>query len=368
MTSDVLGHRALNRALLARQLLLDRQPMTAAAAIEHLVGMQAQQPTSPYVGLWTRLADFEHAELARLLTDRAAVRIALMRSTIHLVSARDCLALRPVIQPGLDRALTGTFGKSLDGLDAGELAAAGRAIVEARPRMFTELGELLTERWPEREPLALAMGVRTLVPLAQLPPRGVWGVGGQAVHTSVESWLGRPLAEDTAPDEMVLRYLGAFGPATVMDVQTWSGLTRLREVLDRLRPHLRVCATDEGKELFDLPAAPRPDPDAPAPVRLLPEYDNLLLSHADRTRVMSDAHRKRYMAERGPMRGSVLVDGFFRGLWKLERRRGRAAVVVDPYEPLPAADADAVTAEAHRLLAFAAADAKEHDVRFPPAA
>ena len=159
--------------------------------------------------------------------------------------------------------------------------------------------------------------------------------------------------------------MGAFGPSTVLDVQTWSGLTRLREVLDRLRPRLRVFATDEGGELFDVPAAPRPDPDAPAPVRLLPEYDNLLLSHADRDRIISEPHRKRYVAERGAMRGAVLVDGFFRGLWKIERGRGRATVVVDPYERLPAADADAVTTEAHRLLAFAAADAQEHDVRFP---
>ncbi|HEU5160682.1 MAG TPA: winged helix DNA-binding domain-containing protein [Streptosporangiaceae bacterium] len=366
MTSDVLGRRALNRALLARQLLLERRRMPAVAAIEHLAGMQAQHPTAPYVGLWTRLAGFEHAELARLLTERAVVRIALMRSTIHLVSARDCLALRPVIQPGLDRALKGTFGRSLDGVDMADLAATGRALVEERPRTFNELGESLAERWPGRDPLALAMAVRTSVPLAQLPPRGVWDAGGVAVHTTTESWLGRPLAGDTAPDEMVLRFLAAFGPATVMDAQTWSGLTRLREVIDRLRPRLRVFVTEDGKELFDLPTAPRPEPGVPAPVRLLPEYDNLLLSHADRTRVMCDAHRGRYMAERGPMRGSVLVDGFFRGLWKIERGRGRATVVVEPYERLTAADAEAVTAEAAALLTFAAAGAREHDVRFLP--
>lgn len=236
--------------------------------------------------------------------------------------------------------------------------------------MFNELGELLRKRWPDRDPQALAMAVRTALPLAQLPPRGIWGVGGQAVHTTTETWLGRPLDPRTAPDAMVLRYLAAFGPATVMDVQTWSGLTRLREVVDRLRPRLRTFADEHGAELYDLPDAPRPDPDAPAPLRLLPEYDNLLLSHADRTRVISDVHRKRYQDERGPMRGSILIDGFFRGLWKIERAGGAATLVVDPYERLSAGGTEAITTEGARLLDFAAGDAKEakeakeHDIKF----
>jgi hypothetical protein len=365
MTSDVLGRRALGRALLARQLLLSRHTMSAADAIEHLVGMQAQLPTAPYVGLWTRLDGFAHDDLGGLLTDRSVVRIALMRSTVHLVTARDCLALRPVVQPGLDRALKGQFGKRLDGLDVAEIGAAGRALVEEQPRMFDELGKLLQERWPDRDPLALAMAVRTVVPLAQLPPRGVWGVGGQAVHTSTEQWLGRPLTGSAAPDEMVLRFLGAFGPATIMDAQTWSGLTRLREVVDRLRPRLRTFRGEDGKELFDLPEAPRPGPDAPAPVRLLPEYDNLLLSHADRTRVISDEHRKRYMAERGPMRGSILLDGRFRGLWRIDRKAGVATLVIEPYEGLSTTDIADITDEGARLLAFAAAGTN-HDIQFLP--
>ena len=366
MSVDVLDRRALNRAFLARQLLLRRHPMTALDAIEHLAGMQAQLPTAPYVGLWTRLDGFAHDELSRLLNDRAVVRIALMRSTIHLVTARDCLALRPVIQPCLDRGLKGTFGKRLEGLDLEEIAGAGRALVEERPLMFNELGELLRERWPDRDPLALAMAVRTAVPLAQLPPRGVWGVGGQAVHTSTETWLGRSLDKATAPDEMVVRFLAAFGPASVMDAQMWSGLTRLREVFDRLRPGLRTFVDQRGTELFDLPDAPRPDAGTPVPLRLLPEYDNLLLSHADRTRVISDDHRKRYMRDRGPMRGSVLVDGFFRGLWKIERTRGTTTLVVEPYERLSAADTDAVAAEGARLLDFAAGDAGDHDIQYLP--
>jgi hypothetical protein len=186
MSGDVLNRRALNRALLERQLMLRRSNLSAAEAIEHLVGMQAQVPTTPYLGLWTRLEGFRPAELSELIETRAAVRIALQRSTIHLVTARDCLAIRPVVQPVLD-----AFPKRLSGLDATGLAAAGRALVEEQPRTFAELGALLAADW-DREPADLASAVRALVPLVQVPPRGLWRRSGQARHTSTEAWLGRP--------------------------------------------------------------------------------------------------------------------------------------------------------------------------------
>src|ERR671911_1971374 len=259
----VLGPRELNRATLERQMLLRRRKLSAVEAIEHLVGMQAQAPAPPYVGLWTRLEDFHPDDLACLILERRAVRIALMRNTVHLVSARDCLALRPLMQPVFDRTLYSTRANRahLKGVEIEALVVAGRALLEERPRTAKELGELLREQWPERDAAALARAIRHLVPLVQVPPRGVWGKSGPAAHTTAEAWLGRPLDRDPSLEEMVVRYLGAFGPATVKDAQTWSGLTRLGEVVERLRPRLSTFRDEHGRELFDLPDAPRPDPD-----------------------------------------------------------------------------------------------------------
>lgn len=361
---EVLDRRALNRALLERQLLLRRVELSAADAIEHLVGLQAQAPNPPYVALWTRLANFHPNELAGLLTGRRAVRIALMRSTIHLVTARDCLALRPLVQPVLERALRGTYGRQLAGLDLQEVANAGRALLEEQPLTFAELGGALRERWPDRAMNALSNAVRALLPLVQVPPRGVWGAGGPAAHTTVEAWLGRPLDPEPSLEMLVTRYLAAFGPAGVKDIQTWSGLTGLREVVQRLRPKLRLFHDEHGNELFDLPDAPRPNPDTPAPPRLLPEFDNLLLSHADRTRVISDEHRKRITTINGVNPATLLVDGFVAGTWKLQRERSTAILFVEPFVPLAASDRAALADEAARFLTFAAPDAESHDVRF----
>lgn len=360
---DVLSQRALNRALLARQMLLGRARMSASEAIEGLVGMQAQSPNAPYVGLWSRLDNFQAAELAGLIINRAAVRTSLMRATLHLVTDRDCLTIRPLVQPVLERGLwTGSpFGRNLAGMDVEELLAVGRALLEEKPRTTAALGKLLGERWPERDAVSLAHGVRYLMQLVQLPPRGVWGAGGLATWTTMEAWLGRSQATDATLDDLVLRYLGAFGPATVKDVQAWCWLTRLSDVVERLRPHLRTFRDEQGNELFDLPDAPRPDPETPAPVRFLPEYDNALLSHDDRTRIIAEEHRERVFT-----RGAVLVDGFVHGAWKIARQRGSATLTIEPFKPLSEDDRAAVTAEGAKLLAFATDGAGACDIQFTP--
>jgi hypothetical protein len=361
----VLSRRALNRALLERQMLLGRQTLSAEKAIERLVGMQAQVPNQPYVGLWTRLAGFHPSELARLIKNRRAVRMTLMRATIHLVSARDGLALRPVLQPVMERGFrTGSpFGRRLAGLDIAAVLAAGRALLEEQPRTADDLGKLLHERWPDRDAASLGNAVRYLLPLVQIPPRGVWGEGGLPFLATSDAWLGRRVDAATSPDKMVMRYLAAFGPATVNDIQAWSGLTRLREVTDRLGRRLLHFSDENAKELLDVRGAPLPDPEVPAPPLFLPEFDNVILGHADRTRVIAEEHRALVFLSATRMMGTVLLDGWVGGRWKITRTRGSATLVVEPFKRLAGADEAAVSEEGAALLRFSATDVQSHDVQ-----
>lgn len=361
----VLSPRALNRALLARQLLLRHSRLTVPDAVEHLVGMQAQAPFSPYFALWSRLEGFRPEALSQLLLDRSVVRMVLMRGTIHLVTGRDALAMRPVVQPVLERGFAHSqYPRKLAGVDLAEVEAAGRALVEQTPRTPAELGALLEARWPGKDAGALSQALRYRLPLVQVPPRGVWGQSGQTTLTTAEAWLGKPLASEASPEALVLRYLAAFGPASVKDLQVWSGLTRLGEVVERLAPRLRAYRDEHGQELWDVPDAPRPDPETPAPPRFLPDFDNVLLSHADRTRIITDAYRQRITTANGVLPGTVLVDGFVRGIWKLQRERDTATLLIEPFKRLSAEDRAAVAEEGTRLLTFAAPEAKTWDIRF----
>ncbi|MDL4772778.1 winged helix DNA-binding domain-containing protein [Actinomadura xylanilytica] len=367
MTTDrpttVLDRRALNRALLERQRLLRRHRASALDTIEHLVGMQSQAPNPPYIGLWSRLEDFAFDELAGLMRDRLAVRIVLMRGTLHLVSARDARALRPLTQAVLDRVLRSSTGAPLAEVDFAAVTADARAFLEDEPRTDKELRALLAERWPDHDTELLAWGVRCTLHLIQVPPRGIWGSSGAARHTTLGTWLG-PALPGLSADELVLRYLAAFGPATVQDAQQWSGLTRLGEVFDRLGARLCTFADENGRVLYDLPDAPRPDPGTPAPVRFVPDFDNLLLSHSDRSRIITDEHRKRVFTINGIIRATFLVDGFVHGMWKMEKKRRAATLRVDPFSPLSGPVRDALVEEATRLLVAAHPDADSHEVLF----
>jgi hypothetical protein len=367
--AKALGRRRLNRALLARQLLLRPEAMSLAQAIEHLVGLQAQEPPDPYIALWSRLDGFRHDDLAGLITKRRAVRITLMRGTIHLVTARDGLAMWPVMRPFLERRFRShPWGRNLADLDLEDVLEAGRSLVEAEPMTNAQLGPLLLKRWPDRDPAALASAVRYLLPMVQVPPRGIWGASGQATVTTAEHWLGRTLRTGTAPDRMILRYLGAFGPATVADMRTWSGLPGLREVVDRLGPRLRTFRDERGRELFDVPGAPLPDPETPAPPRFLPTYDNLVLSHDDRSRILGDPIRPRLLEQERGNFGSVLVDGFVRAIWRIARGRRRSTLKVAPLKRLAKQERTALIEEGLRLLAFAASDVPQRDVQITPVA
>ena len=366
--AKVLGVRELNRALLERQMLLRRREMPVIEAVEHLVGLQAQAPDPPYFGLWARIEGFDPGELSRLILDREVVRVALMRNTVHLVSARDCLTLRPLTQPAIDRNLYAGRARreALEGVDVGELGMAGRELLDERPLTAKELGARLQERWPDQDPASLARAIRHLVPLVQVPPRGVWGESGPSAHATVETWLGQRLDPEPSLEDMVVRYLGAFGPAGVKDAQTWSGLTRLGGVFERLRPRLVTFRDGRGRELFDLPDAPRPDPDTPASARFVAAFDNLILSHHDRARIVADGHRKAIASKNGMVPATFLVDGFVGGTWRTERTRAKTTLEIQPFEPLAKADRAVLAGEGERLLRFSALPdgAETFEIRF----
>jgi len=360
----VLTSRALNRALLARQMLLDRSDETVLSAITHLVGLQAQTPNAPYIALWSRLNDFDPKQLTACILDRRVVRIALMRGTIHSVTDSDCLELRPHFVPVLDRGLRGAFGKHLHGLNLDEVEAAARKLLAKQPLTFDQLGKALALKWPARNPDALANAARARLPLVQVPPRGLWEKGGPAAHVPAEIWLRKPLRKKPDLPGMIRRYLAAFGPATVHDVQAWSGLTGLRPILESMRANLVTFIDEERNELFDLPDAPRPDPNTPAPPRFLPVFDNALLSHADRRRILSETHRKRLFGTAALWEGSVLIDGFVGAKWKIAQERQRVVLTIEPFTPLPSRDRTAISHEGTQLLAFASPAAQSHQIRF----
>ncbi|RCH68695.1 winged helix DNA-binding domain-containing protein [Streptomyces sp. SDr-06] len=359
----VLSRRALNRATLDRQLLLRRsEALSPKDAVAHLVGLQAQNVKPPYFALWSRLAGFRPEALSALMEAREVVRIVTLRSTIHTHTADDALTLRPLVQASRNRELN-TFRKGLVGVDTDRLGAIVRALVDERPYTMKELREELAKEWPDADPTALSVAARCVLPLVQVTPRGMWGRSGQVALTTVEHWLGRAPRPAPAPDETVLRYLAAFGPASVKDMQVWSGLTRLSAVFERLRPQLAVFQDENGIELFDLPNAARPAEDTPAPPRFLPEFDNLLLSHADRGRVVPAEYKGRSWTG-NQAHCTLLVDGFLAGIWRIEEHKdGTALLTVQPFGALGRESRAAVAEEGARLLADLTS-ATSYDVRF----
>jgi hypothetical protein len=337
-----------------------RQPV--AATLDQLVGLQGQVPRVPHLALWDRLTGYDPAELDGLMTSRAVVRTQLMRTTIHTVTAADALALRPLLQPVLDRTFSGTaWGQRLRGQDVRALVDEAAVLLTERPMGRAQLQRELSERHPSIDAEAVVSGVSYWVPWVQPPPRGLWSASGAAVMTTAEAWLGA--GAPGSLDDLVMRYLGAFGPASVRDVQAWCGLTRLREVVDGLGPRLRRFRAEDGVELFDVPEAPLPDPETPAPVRYLAEYDNVVLSHADRSRLVADGDHVLLQGGPGGWTGTVLVDGLLRATWAARREGDATALTVRPSGVLSSAEKAEVLAEGERLLGFLA-PGQEHRLGF----
>ncbi|GAA0419644.1 hypothetical protein Acor_29460 [Acrocarpospora corrugata] len=347
----VLVTRALNRATLARQLLLDRADLPVLDAVAHVCGLQAQEPQEPFVGLWSRLRAFDPAVLSDLLVRRRVVRTHLMRRTVHLVAADDVLAWRARHDAMLRQRVLGVYRPELAGVDLDELAAAGRAVLaDGEPRSMAELARALAERWPAPEPRALGEMLLALVPTAQLPPRGLWRTRAGVRNALLSDWLGRDI-DPPAPDgtdpvgkALVLRYLAAFGPAATADLRAWCGLAGLPAAVTAVREELVAFRDERGRELLDLPDAPRPDPGTPAPVRFLPAFDNALLGYHDRGRIVDDAHRGLSVAGTRV----VLVDGRVAATWIVEA----GTVIVTPLRTFSHTDRTAVADQGQALASF----------------
>ncbi|WP_410616563.1 winged helix DNA-binding domain-containing protein [Amycolatopsis sp. lyj-109] len=346
----VLDARALNRATLARQLLLERADLGVLDAVTHLGGLQAQEPQEPFTGLWSRLRAFDPAALDALLTGRRVVRTHLMRRTVHLLAAGDVLAWRSRFDAMLRQRVVTTYRRELEGVDLAELAAAGRAVLaDGEPRSMGELARAVADRWPGPGPRPLGeLLIAALIPSAQLPPRGLWRTKAGVRNLPLAAWLGRdadPLdSGDGVGRTLVRRYLAAFGPAATADLRAWSGLAGLPAAVKAVRAELVVFRDARGRELLDLPEAPRPDPDTPAPVQFLPAFDNAILGYDDRSRIIDDAHRGLSVAgER-----VALVDGRVSATWTVTE----GTVVVRPLRRLTPSELGEVAAEGSALAAF----------------
>ena len=407
MAERTLTLRELNRATLARQLLLPRQrrparvpsgvaaggiavqgaavrgtpaldsavqsaavldtPVRDAAildAVRRIAGLQSQSSRAAAVGLWTRLPALRRERIADLMQRRLLVKGSLMRVTQHLVTAADYLVLRPALQPTLTRWAEGMLRRRAPAVELARLAAAARPFFD-EPHSATELRAFLEGLRLEADVAAMALAVQIHLPLLQVPmPAAVWGVPGNPKFVNADTWLGRAIPEARGPRELITRYLAAFGPARVADIQAWSGVSRLGEEVSRLRPELRIFRDERGRELVDLPGAPIPPAGRAAPPRLVPAWDETLLAYADRSRIVPpEFHVPVYAANRliGP---AVLVDGLVAALWAIEKEPGGVTVVIRPLAPLPGEAREALALEGERLAGFAEPEAAVLGVRF----
>jgi hypothetical protein len=365
MTDVVLTVRELNRATLARQMLLVRATVPATDAIARLVGLQAQYPQPPYIGLWTRLRDFTRDDLARRIASRDVIRTTLMRATLHVCNAVDYLQLRAALQPVLDGAFT-TIAKRLScpDFDKQKVLDVAREYIAQQPRTFEDISASLAERWPNCDIGALRYAVRMNLPLVQVPIDSPWSYPGKPEFTLSEVWLGRPIRQTSGVRELLHRYLAAFGPASVTDFQTWSGLGKMKDVIEPLKTELRVYRDESNRELLDLPGIDLPSANMQAPERFPPEYDNLLLGHTNRTRIIADKHRARVFLSALRVRATVLVDGFVRGTWRVDTVKRAARLVIEPFETLTNSNRSALIDEAEHLVRFVEPGATSYEVRF----
>jgi hypothetical protein len=368
-STATLSTRALNRALLARQMLLTREQRSAVDVIERLVGLQAQQARPPFIGLWSRVQDFSRDELAQRIAGAEIVKATAMRITLHLMSARDYGALYPALSPMLSHAFLG-LGARAKGVDVDAVVKLTTAhLAKNGSATFDELRTMLKAAFPKLDDRAMGYAARTTQPLRFLPSaKGDEARWCFSPDARVESFpIANPTATEEALRALVKRYLAAFGPASVADAQAWSALKNLAPVFASLRERdeLVVFRDDKKRELFDLPDAPRPAEDSEAPVRFIADFDNIVLGHADRRRIIADAHRPHLVTKNLLVRATFTVDGFVAGTWSVARKGKTATLTIVPFDDVKIGKAaHRLDEEGQALVRFLEPDAKEHSVEF----
>jgi hypothetical protein len=363
-TPITLTTRALNRALLARQMLLAREAISPVRAVEQLIGLQAQQPRPPFIGLWTRLAAFDRDALLQAIRNRKVVRVTMMRATLHLVSAKDYLRFRSSMQPALTAARESVLRSRASAVDMDAIVAEAERCFANAPQTFAELRANLAQKFPDVDERAMGYLARTHLPLVMVPEDQEYGYGADTKFASASWYLKAPLDTEDRTQDLMVRYLAAFGPATVADAQTWSGLPKLKPVFETLRPKLITFRDERKRELFDVPNAPRPGEDTAAPVRFLPGFDNVILSHAERARIIADEHRPRVATKNLQILPTFLVDGFVCGTWDFSLVKKHARLTILPFKPLARGVKQDVSREAELLVRFLARDAGRFEILF----
>jgi hypothetical protein len=364
MTERILTLRELNRTTLARQMLLTRTAGTAPEAVARLVGLQAQAAMAPFVGLWSRLESVRREDIAGCLESRSIVKATSMRGTLHLLTAEDYLRFRSTLQPVLTGAFEAVQKGRAEDLNVPPLLEAAEKFLAESPRTFAEISKMATGLVPDTDIGVMRYAVRTHIPLVQVPVPKAWSFPGNPQFALAESWLGKKVPPGDHFEELILRYLAAFGPASVTDIQAWSGFGKLKERIEKMRPELTVYRDEHRRELFDHPAMNIEDPETPAPERFLPEFDNVLLSFSNRTRVVADEHRPKVYVPVLRVRATILVDGFVAGTWKTEKAKGTTTLKIEPFARLSKASRLALTEEGEGLVRFIGYDTKNHAVQF----
>jgi hypothetical protein len=362
MSETVLTTRALNRAALARQMLLERSDRSIVDAVEFLGGLQAQQSNDPYIGLWSRLNGFTQEQLTQLIVDKTLLRATTMRGTLHLHSAADMVGFRALVQGFLHGQWKGGFTKRFGDNDKQKVLKAAIKLIDKQPMTAGALQKLLKDKFPTAEPLSMTTLLQSHETLIQIPPTRLWGNGGAPLLQRIEKYLPDAPMPTLTRVALVRRYLAAYGPASVNDMQIWCRLTKLSAEFRAIEKELVVFEDESGRTLYDLPDAPRPDEDTHAPVRFLPLYDNSYLGYDDRRRMLSPATAD-WINMFQNFKPSVLVDGTINAGWTVETNKGAAVLGVECYRKMTKAERKDLETEGHAFAKFMAPTAKRWDVK-----